>query len=251
MKTSIYRISIALSLLLFMGAGIVGDDEISYEKITSRQGEQGRAVDIYFKAGDEYNYPLAVFWVEDMQGNYLYTLFAPNAIAKGIFGHGDKTDGVWKPGHVRRPAALPYWAHKRGVKAPDGLYYPTPETAMPDAVSGATPGKYFVLSTRIAKPETGNKLRLLMEINQTWDWNKYWHNSLYPDNEEYKTSCQPSLVYAVTLDFDHPEMKYYLNPIGHGHYAGENGFLYTNLGTHTTALEIADQVWAELPEKAE
>ena len=33
-----------------------------------------------------------------------------------------------------------------------------------------------------------------------------------------------------------------MNPIGHGHYAGENGELYTNLKTHTTALEIANQI---------
>ena len=44
--------------------------------------------------------------------------------------------------HLRH---LPYWSHKRGVIASDGLYMPEPENPVPDAYSGATPVKGFVL----------------------------------------------------------------------------------------------------------
>jgi polyphosphate kinase len=35
---------------------------------------------------------------------------------------------------------------------------------------------------------------------------------------------------------------YTLNPIGHGHYAGKDGKLYTDLSTFTTALQIATEI---------
>jgi polyphosphate kinase len=36
--------------------------------------------------------------------------------------------------------------------------------------------------------------------------------------------------------------EYTLNPIGHGHYAGKDGLLYTDLSTFTTALKIAQSI---------
>ena len=39
-----------------------------------------------------------------------------------------------------------------------------------------------------------------MEINQNWDWNEYWTNDKYPDDENYKMSCQPALVYEAVID---------------------------------------------------
>ncbi|HDP68410.1 MAG TPA: hypothetical protein ENN20_07935 [Candidatus Marinimicrobia bacterium] len=81
-----------------------------------------------------------------------------------------------------------------------------------------------------------------MEINQTWDSNHYWTNNKYPDDLEYFTSLQPALVYAVTIDLDSGISEYFLNPIGHSHYSGKNGLLYTDLTTFTTALQIAKKI---------
>jgi hypothetical protein len=144
------------------------------------------------------------------------------------------------PGERRRSAALPYWGHKRGFLAPDGLYLPTPQNPIPDAITGATPRNNFVIHTRI-KPEL-QKFKIMMEINQTWDWNNHWHNNLHPDDEEYKTSCQPALVYMAQVDLSNPDSVFELKPIGHSHYSGKTGELYPDLSTFTTALEIVNRV---------
>jgi hypothetical protein len=84
-----------------------------------------------------------------MEGNYIETLYVTAYVAKGRFSFGELAPGKWKsePGDVRRPATLPYWAHKRNIKAPDGLYIPSPETAVPDALTSATPTGNFNLET--------------------------------------------------------------------------------------------------------
>lgn len=195
-----------------------------------------------FESGNSFNHPLMAIWAEDVNGKYLETFFVSQSIGKGVFnkvvGGGDK----WLPGPVRRPAALPYWAHKRGVKESDGLYIPTPQTAIPDAIAGATPKNNFRL---VATPTISNFPRifhLLFEINQSWDWNNYWTNDRFLDEPEYKTSSQPSVVYSAVVDMDKATVIYHLNPIGHGHYSGKTGELFTDLSTLTTALEIVKKI---------
>jgi hypothetical protein len=65
-----------------------------------------------------------------------------------------------------------------------------------------------------------------MEINQPWDWNEYWTNTKYPDDEEYKTSCQPALVYRAIVNLDNAEKTYPMKVIGHSHYSGKTGELF-------------------------
>ena len=82
-------------------------------------------------------------WVEDTSGKYIQDLYVAESIAKGVFRHGIGSEGKWKPGEIRRPAALPYWGHKRGIKADDGLYIPSAKNPLPDAYTGATPTESF------------------------------------------------------------------------------------------------------------
>jgi hypothetical protein len=189
--------------------------------------------------GMSHNHPSFVFWIEDMDGNYLTTLYVTGYVASGVFRYADAGTGKWKDvkGESVRPASLPYWAHKRGIVSRDSLYIPVPENPVPDAYSGATPPGNFVLlaETGISLPE---KFRVLFEVNQTWDWNEYWTNNKFPGDADYQSSCQPSLIYAVTINTQDEIEKYFLNPIGHGHYSGDNGRLYTDLSTITTALHI-------------
>ena len=49
-------------------------------------------------------------------------------------------------GTKRAPQTLPYWAHKRGIKATDGLYMPDHQNPVPDAYTGATPVTGFILT---------------------------------------------------------------------------------------------------------
>lgn len=204
----------------------------------------GLDLQIEVKNGKEHNHPTFAFWIEDLEGNFVQTLFVTKSLATGVYNHADSGDGRWKneKGEARRPATLPYFLHKRGIKADDGTYLPSPEKPIVDTYTGATPKSSFILKSKTDK-KYSQKFRLLMEINQPWDWNKYWNNTKFPDDIDYKTSCQPALVYSVTIDLENEAIAdYYLNPIGHSHYSGKNGQLYTNLTTLTTALEIIDYV---------
>jgi len=131
------------------------------------------------------------------------------------------------------------------VREDDGFYLPTPQTPIPDAYTGPTPQNNFVLEAKLDKPIQG-KVILWLEINQPFDFNDYWHNQKYPDNNDYSTSGQLSVVYAAIIDFNSSVKEYYLNPMGHGHPTGENGTLFTDLSTLTTALKIVEKIKVQI-----
>lgn len=201
-----------------------------------------------FQKGKSHNHPTFALWLTDDQGKYIETIFITRAIGQGIFNYGDKTGDQWKPGAVRRPAALPVWSHARGVKAADGLYVPDESTRMPDAVSGATPKGSFELIAG-SNLVDGKKYKLRFEINQTWDWNNYWTNNKYPDDNDYKTSCQPSLVYEAEFIAGKTDESLELMPVGIGHYSGKDGEIYPDMNTLSTALAIASSVKVKIAGK--
>ena len=205
----------------------------------------GKVMTLEFSRGKSHNHPSFVLWAEDMDGNYLQTLFITRAVGTSVYEHGNPSSGQWEPGEIRRPASLPYWAHKRGVKEKDGLFVPTRKDPIPDAYTGATPPGDFRLVTRF-DGTAPRKFRILFEINQPWDWNGYWTNSKFPDDAEYKTSCQPAVVYATAVDLGKPSPAYELEAVGHSHYAGSTGELFTDLSTLTTALEIVSNLTLKL-----
>jgi hypothetical protein len=180
-------------------------------------------------------------WIEDEMGNFIQTIYVAESIGKEIFDHSDNSTGKWKPGPVMRPAALPYWSHRRGIKNSVGLYLPDIEHPIADAYTGPTPTGNFILNSRIENPEL-RKFSVYLEINQTWDWNEFWTNSKYPDDEEYKTSCQPALVYMCDVDLDNETKTYDMKVIGHSHYSGKTGELFSDLSTLTTALNIVKSI---------
>lgn len=239
--------------LLILGLMVLGScasRKISdTEKITIRTSPEHPAMqmEIEFVKGEAFNHPSFAFWTEDLTGQYIETLYVTRYVATGRYGHGEIEPGKWKrePGEARRPATLPYWAHKRNIKAPDGLYVPSPETAVPDALTSATPLEDFTLETA-TRYNGEEKFRILMEINQAWDSNQYWDNNKFPGNKDYYGSLQPALVYAVTVDPREKETAYHLNPIGYSHPTGENGKLFTDLTTLTTAKDIVYQVVVRL-----
>ena len=128
------------------------------------------------------------------------------------------------------------------------MYIPSPDNPIADAYTGPTPGKSFILHSKL--DEAGlRKFNVLFEINQTWDWNEFWTNNKFPDDEEYKTSCQPALVYSVSIDLDNPEEEYNMVPVGRSHHSGANGELFSDLETMTTALHIAEEILVRLPQQ--
>jgi hypothetical protein len=211
------------------------------ESIRTNVNGMGISLTIDLKKGPEHNHPLMAIWIEDLDGNYIQTLFVAQSIAKGVFTYGDKSSGKWEPGEILRVAALPYWSHKRNILNDKGNYMPRPGYEVADAYSGATPKADFRLLTR-TDSIMGAKFRLLCEINQSWDWNQHWTNTMYPDDKEYKTSSQPAVVYAAEIDPTNEGVPVKLMPIGRSHHSGADGNLYNDLETLTTALKIASEI---------
>jgi hypothetical protein len=235
-----------LSILL---AGCASQQNLTSEKeiIITTPEQVNTQLQVELIKGKHHNHPSFAIWIEDLDGNFIETLYVTQYFAKGVFGHGESEPGKWKnePGEVRRPAALPYWSHKRNIKAPDGLYAPSPETAVPDALTGATPKGNFTLKTG-SKVADDISFRVLMEINQPWDSNNFWTNNKFPDDFNYKTSLQPSLVYEAVISPATPKDEYFLNPIGHSHPSGKTGELFTDLTTITTAKEIFSKISVQI-----
>ncbi len=202
---------------------------------------EGPELEIIFRRGNTHNHPLMAIWVEDLEGNYIQTLFVAKSIGTGVFEHGRASHGKWLPGEVRRPAALPVWSHKRGIRAADNLFVPDSLNPISDAYTGATPTGDFNMIVKLDNP-TLRKFNLFFEINQSWDWNQYWTNNKYPDDTDYKSSSQPSLIYKTTVNMDSEVKKYSMELIGHGHYSGKNGDIYENLNSITTAREITASI---------
>ncbi len=215
-------------------------EQQQYE-FTSNPAGKGPEIMIDFRRGESFYYPLIAIWLEDMQGNYLQTLYVAQSVATGTFRYGATERNRWTATPLRAPQTLPYWAHKRGVKASDGLYMPEPENPVADAYTGPTPVTGFVLRTR-ADSELPGSFRVLMEINQNWDWNRYWTNDKYPGDDNYLRSAQPAIVLEAGFGGAGGEETATMEVIGHSHYSGLTGELFRDLSTLTTALAIVSEV---------
>lgn len=228
-------------VLNFIYATSVCGQNKPFTEIDLNKLGKGQQITITVEKGKLYSHPIIAIWLTTIDGQFIQTLYVSKSIGKGYYEYGKADEGKWFPGERRRPSAVPYWAFSRGIKEADGLYIPTTQTPIADAYTGATPQQSFVLHTKLDQQLKG-KYRLLFEINQPFDFNDYWYNDLYPSDSPYRASGQPSLVYAVDIDFHQPDDEYYMNPIGHGHPNGENGKLFTNLQTLTTALQIIKSI---------
>jgi len=147
-----------------------------------------------------------------------------------------------------RPASLPDWAHKNGVQAPEEHFMPTQENPLPDAITPATPTLDIVLEAMADKKQSG-KIRVMFEINQSWDRNEHCNYNKFPEDNEYKSSEQPSVVYVVEIDLDNPAQTYTMKPVGHGHYSGLDGSPNPDLSTLTTAFEIISKITVQIKDK--
>jgi len=210
--------------------------EISLNKLSNNEN-----LTISFFKGESYNHPSFVLWIENLNGDYIKTLYVTKSYASGIFGYELVGDSIWKrnPGPSLQPAALPYWTYKKGL-IEDKYLIPTPEHPYIDAYTGATPKENFQIKSKF---DLNKKYKLMLEINQSWDWNKYWTNNKFPKSKAYSHSSQPSIIYSVEIN--NKQNTFYMNPIGHGSPTGEDGNLYTDLSTLTTAKNIFKMIKVE------
>lgn len=236
--------NILLFSILVLLAACRADDKrgtAPVQMITNFEGV-GQTFEVSFTKGKDFNHPVIALWLETADGKYIQTLYISQSVATGYFQHGDDKSGRWERGPRRRPATVPYWSHKRNVKETDGLYVPTTATAIPDAYTGPTPLNNFILKTK-SDSLLKNPVRIVLEVNQAFDFNRTWTTTLFPGDEYYATSGQPSLIYATdAIDLNSPAEKYEMKLIGHGHYSGATGELFTDVSGFTTALGIVKEV---------
>ncbi|MBN1338754.1 MAG: hypothetical protein JXA03_05485 [Bacteroidales bacterium] len=206
---------------------------------------EGHEMEVGFTKGKAHNHPLIAVWVEDTLGHFIQTLYVSQSIGTGIFNYGDKSSGQWTKGELSRPAALPYWAHKRGILSDNGSYMPTSKNPVADAYTGPTPKSDFTLNLK-TDSLLNSPFYVLLEINQPWDWNEYWTNTKFPDDYEYRTSSQPAVVYRCMIDPAIAGSETIMQAIGHSHYSGKDGNLYGDISTLTTALNIAGKITVKL-----
>ncbi|MCU0363413.1 MAG: DUF2271 domain-containing protein [Bacteroidales bacterium] len=211
------------------------------EVLNTNSGGSGPSITLELYRGKSFYYPLMAAWLEDEGGRYIQTLYVARSVATGVFSYGKQEGNKWVSAEKRAPQTLPYWAHKRGIKAADGLYMPDEKSPVPDAYTGATPLTSFILNSK-SDTDLPPVFRVKFEINQNWDWNEYWTNDKYPGDENYMMSCQPALVYEALFDKGKSPQRIRMEPVGHSHYSGKTGELFTDLSTLTTALQIADSI---------
>jgi hypothetical protein len=220
--------------------------EGEFTVIDLNNGSSERQVEVFIKAGESYESapqplflgltytttPQIVIWQESMQGEYLRTLY--------LTGKSSNSSFQAKPGEskiIRRPEALPYWGHKRGVKAEDGLFLPDLDSSEFDGVSSATPKSDHLL---VIPNQDSGRYRIMMEVNRSYDFNDYYSADRFPDDDIYSgsgSSGQPSLVYQAVVDSNSTTQTLF-ELIGHGHHSGKNGKLFKDLSKVTSAKQL-------------
>jgi len=223
--------------------------------ITSGENKTGRDITLIVEGGEHYTHMLKVMkffkvkttpqiavWIEDTDGNYVETIYVTKRAGTQDW---RKTPGEGVPiEKIRRKSSLPYWAHKRGVLYEDGLYLPTKDKPLPDAVTSASPKGSFSLVTKV--PDTLTKFVILAEFNNSGDFNDFYTEDAKPGDPGYTGGIyaggQPAVVYAVEIDLTSGAESYEMRLIGHSSPDGESGNLYEDTSKITTGLHLIKKI---------
>lgn len=209
-----------------------------YDEFSTNQNAEGDILEIQLTAGPAYNHPIMAIWLEDTNRNFIQTLYVSESIAKGVFEHGKAEQGHWMPGEIQRPSALPVWSHQHvREKNEYGHFLPTPKDPVVDALTGATPQRSFILKTR-TNTSILAPVRLILEINQAFDFNEHWTNAKFTGDKEYEKSGQPAIIYSALIEPDKQSEQYNLKPLGHAHFSGAHGEINQDISTLTSAKKI-------------
>ena len=216
-------------------------DYMSESLFYTNQSVQGARIEIEYEGGEWSNYnedgtgregiPAMAIWVEKLSGEFLNNIYISTYPATNY--------PKGKTNKVLRKDMLPYWFHKAGREDPAGTFLSCPECNPPkpsdiDAVSGATNKyNYKVISNLPPNPDDDNKVRILFEIQQSWDKYGWYFNYENKPDEVDSTIGEPSLIYAAEVDLG--QVGVYniggtaldIEPIGYSHPKGLDGNLYT------------------------
>ncbi|HOJ79205.1 MAG TPA: hypothetical protein PL158_14080 [Bacillota bacterium] len=203
-----------------------------------------RKIVIDVKAGKNYSHqykmgfmkinitPQLAIWLEDETGKYIDTILVTKKSAKSSWGN------------VRRPEALPIWSHKRGVRYSDGLYMPDRKNPLPDAVTGATAKGSFVKTWVVPSSIKDGDYRLKVEVNCSFDFNETYQDKLPKNHSNYNlVSGQPSLLWEGKVSIG-KEFTTKLKIVGHGHPAGKDGTVFSDLSGIDSSITIINSITA-------
>lgn len=209
--------------------------------------EQGD-IKVFVKKGDEWlhdfpaflginkkNPPQIAIWVEDMNGNYITTIYATHKIA---------TESWQFNAGNRRKESLPVWCYSRGVQYPDGLYLPTKNEPLVDGMSGATPHGSF--DVKIHPVGDLKQFVVKIELNHSTDWNDNYPKNAKEEDYNYsggkEGSGQPAVIYSAAIDLNSDRKEYTATIIGHSSPDGSNGNINPDISSLTSALNIAKEI---------
>jgi len=181
------------------------------------------------------NPPQIAIWTEDMEGNFISTIYVSKKIAKQSW---------LAAGGNRRKESLPCWSHAQGRQYEDGLYLPTKKDPLPDALTGATPKGSFTINTNTSGPL--KRFIVKCEFNHSVDFNEHYPKEAKEGETGYSGgkmgSGQPAVVYQIEIDLTTGQKKFTGKLVGHSSPDGSNGQIYPDTSKLTTALDIIKKI---------
>ena len=236
MKKEVLGVTLAMATLSCSGqeslCAEVGNGSI---KVSVEQGKEWLHDFPLFGFIKMKNAPQIAIWMEDMNGNFLTTIYVSEKAAKQSW--------TAAAGN-RRKESLPCWSYAQGKQYADGIYLPTKKEPLPDAMTGATPKGSF--TTNVPIDESINQFMVKCEFNHSVDFNEYYPKNAKEGDENYSGgklgSGQPAIVYQVVVDLDSGQKEFKGELKGHSSPDGSDGKIYTDLSKLTTALDIVKEV---------
>jgi hypothetical protein len=190
-------------------------------KVQIEQGEKWLHDFPLFMGIKKKNPPQIAVWIEDLEGNYLSTVYVTHKAA---------TQSWQSAGGNRRKEALPVWSFARGAQT--------------DGISGATPLGSF--NVKLVPAGALKQFVVKIEVNQSTDFNEQYPKTAKEGEAGYSGgemgSGQPALVYAATVDLSSGNQSYEAVLIGHSSADGSTGDISDDLSGLTTALQIVKHI---------
>ena len=197
----------SLLIIIFLIFGIMAfGNEFSFEIEKGENWEHNMKILFFNKKLA----PQIAIWTENSEGKYLETYYISKKVNK------------WRNMEKKkRQEALPVWWNKVEGNV--------------DAVAGATiSGNNAIYREKKAK---GNILYIYLEINNSFDYNKYYTKKGENNTINSKVSGQPSLIYLAKFNVKKNDIVEF-KLIGHGSPDGTNGNINNDLSKVTNALKI-------------
>ena len=247
---------------------------LSYDIIENSTPGMGREIKIDFKKGSNFHWPQYAIWVEKPDGSFVQPLYVTRSVGDNTFKNtvalADSTT-VFKSNPFSqddfkfestftesydenaknnryRPESLPVFLHKTNRKNLSNSAVNGEQVQSLDGYTGATLFNNYIVSQNI-KDTKSQRYTIFLEINQSFDYNKYYASDSFPDDPVYSGngfSAQPSLIYSVEIDFSSATKIYPMSLAGHGHHSGKTGEIYSDVGNLTTALNIVDRIIVDI-----